>query len=112
LQKAIDQPIEITSPKHLPELASATARRAATADPKSNLLPPEYELRYRQQFVDRLWMRGIGAVLGVYVIGVLIYFVALQVLSYRTGGVEEKVAGISQDYTNAIQLKARYQILK
>jgi Tfp pilus assembly protein PilN len=112
LVHATEQPVEVISPQNLPELASATARRAAQSDPKSNLLPQEYAVRYHQQFVDRLWMRGIGVVLGIYVVGVLIYFVALQVLSYRTDGVETKVDGIRQDYTNAIQLKQRYQILK
>ena len=111
LQKALDQPVEIVAPKILPELASATARRAAQAGANSNLLPQEYALRYQQQFVDRLWMRGIGAVLGAYVVGVLIYFVALQVLSYRTSAVVEKVAGLSQDYTNALQIKQRHGIL-
>lgn len=112
LQKALDQPVATEAPKNLPELAAATARRAAQSDPNSNLLPQEFALRYKQQFVDRLWMRGIGAVLGVYVIGVLIYFGALQVLSYRTSGMEDKVAGLSQDYTNARQIKLRYEVLK
>jgi len=111
LQKALDQPVEIVAPKNFPELASATARRAAQAGTNSNLLPQEYALSYKQKFVDRLWMRGIGAVLGAYVIGVLIYFVALQVLSYRTSAVEEKVAGLSQSYTNAKQISQRYAIL-
>lgn len=112
LQTGLNQPVEISAPQNLTELASSTARRAAQADSKSNLLPQEYSIRYQQQFVDRLWMRGLGAVLGVYMVGVLIYFGALQVLSFRTNSVEDKVASLSQDYTNAIQLKARYEILR
>ena len=82
------------------------------AEAPANLLPPEHAVRYRQQLVDRLWMRGLMAVLGTYCVVVLIYFVALQFLSYQTRGVESQKAELSLTYTNAIQLKARYEILK
>ena len=36
----------------------------------------------------------------------------MGVLSYRTQGVERQVASLSGSYTNAIQLKARYGVLK
>ena len=42
----------------------------------------------------------------------MIYFCATGVLAYRTQGVEQQVAALSGSYTNAMQLKARYDVLK
>jgi hypothetical protein len=42
----------------------------------------------------------------------LIYFCAVGWLGYRTHGVETQVAALSGTYTNAMQLKARYDVLK
>ena len=58
------------------------ARRAGGSE--GNLLPAEFSTRYRQQFVDRLWMRGLGAVVVLYLLGVLVYFARLEVELYRT----------------------------
>lgn len=98
----------------LPEskLGEVAARRAARGESQANLLPQEFTSKYRQQFVDRLWMGGLGAVLGLYVIGVLIYFVALQVVKYQTGSLESQVAAISTDYTNAVKLRERIDVLQ
>ncbi len=112
LRAGLEQPVELITPLPASELASRTARRAAQADPRANLLPLEFSTRYQQQFVDRLWMRGLLAIGGVYLLGVAIYGIALGVLSYRTGAVEEQVNSYSMSYSNAVQLKARYQILK
>jgi hypothetical protein len=75
-------------------------------------LPPEFSTRYQQQFVDRLWMRGLFAVCGLYLIGVVIYFAALGYATFRTTGVENQVASLSDSYTNVVQLKARCQVLE
>ena len=112
LRQGLDEPIRVTAPVKPAELAAATARRAAATDAKSNLLPLEFATRYQQRFVDRLWLRGLLAVGGIYLVGVLIYALALAGFSLRTQAVEKHVAVISNDYTNAIQFKARYQVLK
>jgi hypothetical protein len=112
LREALEQPVEVSAPLAKAELAGLTARRAAHAEPLANLLPAEFATRYRQQFVDRLWMRGVGGVIGLYIVGVLIYWVALQVALFRTRGIENQVANLGQTYTNALQVRARYQILK
>jgi hypothetical protein len=112
LRAGLDQPVEITAPLAAAELAARTARRAARSDPRANLLPVEFSTRYQQQFVDRLWLRGLLAVGGVYLIGIAIYGVMLGFVSYQTGNVEDQVWQYSQSYSNAVQLKARFQILK
>src|SRR5207249_6687817 len=74
--------------------------------------PEEFRERYHQQFVDRLWMRGLLGVGALYVVGVAIYLVALQFLLLRTHSLETEMVSIGPRYTNAIQLKARLQVLK
>jgi hypothetical protein len=89
-----------------------TAKRAAQSDAGNNLLPPEFATRYQQQFVDRLWGRGLLAALALYAIGLAIYFIALIVFGHLTGRVETQAAEISQDYTNSIQLAGMLNVLK
>jgi len=93
-------------------LAELSARRAAHAETKANLLPVEFGARYQQQFVDRLWMTGLGAVLAAYLIGVLIYFGALQTLRFKKYQIDKQVAALSGSYTNAVKLKARAEVLQ
>jgi hypothetical protein len=112
LREAMDQPVEIIEPLPPAQLAAATANRVARRPGKLNLLPPDYVERYQQQFIDRLWMRGLLAVCGIYLLGVAIYMVALGAASFRTSGVEQQVAGLSVTYTNTMQIKARYGVLK
>jgi hypothetical protein len=112
LRTALEQPLQIQAPLKAPELAALTARRAAQAEPRTNLLPPEFTLRYHQQFVDRLWMRGLGAVVVLYLVGLVVYGIAVAVAGYRTGIVEDQVAAVAPAYTNAMQLKAKYEVLK
>jgi hypothetical protein len=95
-----------------PALAELSAHRAAHGETKANLLPIEFGARYHQQFVDRLWMTGLGAVLAAYLIGVLIYFGALQTLRFKKYQVEKQVAALSGSYTNAVKLKARAEVLQ
>lgn len=112
LREALDQPIEQTAPVPAQELAALTARRAAQGDPANNLLPPEYATRYQQQFVDRLWGRGLLTGLVLYGIGLAIYFVALTVFSHVTAGVQAQAQGISKEFTNSIQLQGMLKVLK
>jgi hypothetical protein len=112
LRAALNEPVRVSPPLPPAELAGRTAGRAAAASDGANLLPAEFSARYHEQLVDRLWLRGLGAVGVLYAVGVAIYFCAVGVLNYRTQGVERQVAALSGTYTNAIQLKARYAVLK
>jgi hypothetical protein len=111
LRQGLDQPIEVVAPLSSPDLAALTAKRAAHAEPKSNLLPAEFSTRYQQQFVDRLWMRALLGLAGFYMVAVIIYGVAVSFATFRVKGVEREIAKIAPTYTNALQFKARYQVL-
>jgi hypothetical protein len=112
LRTALDQPVQVLEPLPTPQLAAATARRATQASPNANLLPAEFATRYKQQFVDRLWMKGLLGVGAVYLLGVIIYGGVLGVAMIQASGVESARDRISNDYTNTMQLKATYGVLK
>jgi hypothetical protein len=110
LREALNEPVRVTEPPSPSELASRTARRAASSSGAA-LLPPEFTARYHQQFVDRLWLRGLVATGILYAIGVVIYFCATSVLNYKTIAVEQQAAQLGDSYTNVLELKARYAVL-
>jgi hypothetical protein len=112
LREALEQPVEVTAPLPPAELAALTAQRVAKSEPEANLLPPEFSTRYQQQFVDRLWMRGLGSVVAVYLMGVMVYFAWLQFFEMGTSKVELEAANLGPTYTNTLQLKARLDVLK
>lgn len=112
LRQAVDAAVQLVPSLPPAQLAALTAQRAASAPVKVNLLPPEFSTRYTQQFHDRLWMRGLGAIVSVYVVGVVIYLVALGVFGWRTQAVETKAKSLGPAYTNAMQLEARLDVLK
>jgi hypothetical protein len=110
LRAALDEPVRVVEPPPPAELAAFTARRAATAAGAA-LLPKEFSARYHQQFVDRLWLRGLVTTGILYAIAVVIYFCATTVLGYKTREVEQQAAQLGTGYTNVLQLKARYAVL-
>ena len=113
LRDGLGEPVEGIAPLPAPALAARTARRAVAADASQPaLLPADFSARYHQQFVDRLWLRGLIATGVLYAIAVVIYFCATGVLGYQTRRVERQVSGISGSYTNTLLLKARYDVLK
>ena len=112
LREGLSEPVQVTPPLPPAELAAQTARRAAAAGSRAPLLPAEFPARYHQQFVDRLWLRGLATTGVLYAIGVVIYFCAVGFRTIQTQKVEKDVADISGSYTNAMQLRARYDVLK
>lgn len=111
LRQAMDAPIRRVPPMPPTQLAALTARRSVAADAGLNLLPPEFAKRYQLQFQDRLWLRGLGAVVALYTMGVIIYSLALFVLYLRTQSTETRLSGMNLSYTNAMEIKARYDVL-
>jgi hypothetical protein len=112
LRAGLEQPVELITPTPARELAALTARRSAQAEPRANLMPEEFIIRYQQQFVDRLWMRGLVGVGGIYLVGVAIYMGLVAFANYQTGTKEDEVARLGPTYTNAIQLSAKLQVLR
>jgi hypothetical protein len=105
-------PLELHQPLPEPQMAALTARRCANDAGKTNLLPPEFSVRYRQQFIDGLWMRAVVGVLSAYIIGVLIYFGALYVLKMKYTQVKAELTSLSGSYTNALKDAEEIRILE
>ena len=114
LQQALNEPVKISAPLAPADLAARTARRVAqsSSNAVAALLPGEYATRYREQFRDRLWLHGLYAAGIVYLIFVAFYFSVAALAGHREATVETQVAGLSNDYTNAMQLKAKYALLE
>jgi hypothetical protein len=112
LREGLGEPVSVVPPLPPAELAAHTARRAAAAGLRAPFLPAEFSVRYHQQYVDRLWLRGLAATGVLYAIGVVIYFCAVGLLAVQTRQVERQVAGISGSYTNTLQLRARLEVLQ
>jgi len=93
-------------------LAAASARRAANAESLANLLPPDIASRYRSQWQDRVMARGLIAVFCLYVLGVVSYLVALNLLQFQKTELDTQVASLSQTYTNALVTKGRITVMK
>lgn len=104
--------VEVVSPPESVALAAASAFRAVQSPESTGLLPGEYAIRYRQQFIDSLWMRGLGVVLVAYTVVVLLYMAAVQITAMKVAAVERQVAELGPAYTNVLSLEARYNVLK
>jgi hypothetical protein len=109
----VEQHVEVIPPVLPAELAALTARRAATADVSViGLLPPEFTARYRQQFIDRLWMRGLGGVVLLYIFFVIIYFGLTEWAKWRLDSVNSEIALKANSYTNALQMREQVKVLQ
>ena len=107
-----DQVIETVAPLPPREVAALTARRAAANGLHTNLLPPDYVARYRQQFIDRLWMRALAAVVMLYVLVVLVYYGCYQGANYKYNSVLDEMATAGIRFTNTVQLGDKVRILQ
>ena len=110
LRAGLSEPVTVIPPAPAVELAVRTAKRAA-AGLRASLLPAEFTTRYHQQFVDRLWLHGLGYAGLLYAFSLVIYFCAVAFLGYRTTNLEAKVNALGADYTNSMQLTAQYNVL-
>jgi hypothetical protein len=96
-----DIPVEAVPPAAPAELAACSAQRTGS-DGATNLLPAEFSARYHQQLMDRLWMRGLMAVAGVYLLVVLGYFAALFEMQSKRDRARAELASLGTAYTNAL----------
>jgi hypothetical protein len=103
--------IAVVPPIAESQLVAKSAQRCANAS-STSLLPPEFAKRYRQQFTDSLWIRGAFSLLGLYIIGVLIYFGALYALKINLDKEKVIFARVNQANTEANKDRAQLQILE
>ncbi len=112
LRDLSDSAVDVTKPCEPAALAHLSAQRAARGESLANLLPAEFTVRYRQQFVDSVWMRGLGALVVLYLMGVAVFFALLWQAETQKQDVEQRVAGLAGSYTNALVTRARIGVLQ
>ena len=93
------------------ERLAATIAKDASNGQTANLMLSDVASRYRQRFVDSLWLKAVGAVLVLYLLGVAGYFAALEWSKYKRDEVQLELAGLGGSYTNALQLKEQIKVL-
>ena len=108
----LSQQVEVVPPIPAKYLAALTARRVAGGSAETNLLPPEFTARYRQRFIDRLWMGGLAAIVGIYVVYAMIYLGGVQFSGYQYNSVQNEMASLGPTYTNTVQLRERLKVLQ
>ena len=112
LQEGLEQRVEVIAPLPAAEIAKLTARRATREKLPASLVPPEFTARYRQQFVDRIWMRSVFAVALIYLFGVFIYLALVQYMDFQVSKVEVEARNLSGSYTNALRLKDQVRVMQ
>jgi hypothetical protein len=94
------------------DAAAKAAEAAAKEGSTTNLLPDDYARRYRQQFIDGLWMRALFGALVLYGVAVVIYFAVVFVLNYKVDDVVKHVKQMDVSYTNALRGVEQLKILQ
>ena len=59
LRAALNEPVSVSAPPAAGGTRGGARRNARRRRASRNLLPAEFPTRYHQQFVDRLWLRGL-----------------------------------------------------
>ncbi|MDB4459271.1 hypothetical protein N9059_01735, partial [bacterium] len=93
-------------------LAQKNVERLAEGSTFANLIPEERIVNYRQRLTDRLWMRGIGAVIVCYMLMVGVYFGWLQYLDMESRKYTAMGDILEPDYKQSLELDARMSVQK
>jgi len=112
LQEGLELRVEVIPPLPAAEIAKLTAQRATREKLPASLVPAEFTARYRQQFVDRIWMRSAFAAALVYLFIVFIYLALVQYMDFSVSKIEAEARGLSGSYTNALRLKDRVRVMQ
>jgi len=110
LTEACGIDVERSAPPSRNELAALNARRVANGDATANLLPAERATRYKQELTDRIWMRAVGALIVIYMIGVGCYFGWLQYLGIQKSEIGQQIAALTDDYDKVKEMRTQIEI--
>ncbi len=112
LERIQEGPIKVMPRMTREKLAEENVRRLARNESHANLIPEERAVRYRQRLTDRLWMRGIGAVILCYMLLVGVYFGWLETLKMEKRELLAQVILLEPDFKEAQALDARLGVQK
>ncbi len=112
LEGVADKEVEVIPPAPSKSLAALTAKRSVKSDPKVGLLPPDFTSRYRQQFIDKLWMQGLFGLLALYLFGLLIYFGIVAIKGWQYDSIQTQEIAQGTAYTNSVKLRDQMRVLQ
>ena len=92
--------------------ARTSAERATRHESRANLMPDEIRTKYRQQYIDGMWMSSLIGMVGLYIFGVLIYFAALEWRRGENIQLQTNMRSKANVYTNTMKLQAKVNILQ
>ena len=98
-----------------PRLIEEQAAASATAQLRSeaaSLVPAETQARQQRQFVDRLWLQGLGAIGLLYLALVVFYLGILNFKKWQLDTLQSDNSGLALKYTNTLATKAQMLILE
>lgn len=78
----------------------------------TSLVPAELTKRRHDQFIDLLWLRGLGTAGLAYLIFVFSYMIALKFQEHRLDNTRAEANALAQSYTNTLQLRAQVTVLQ
>lgn len=93
-------------------LATYDALQANLDEREANLLPGDFAARYRQRFIDGLWMKAFGGILVLYLLFLAGYFGHVEYLKHQRDQLAGEIAAISGSYTNALKLNEQIGVLR
>lgn len=112
VQKVAEGNVDVVRPKPAAEVAAASAVHAMRNGLNPGLLPAENVEKYKQQFGERLWMRGLGVVAILYVVAIGIYLAALQYTIFQRNRLTSQIEDLEHDYTKAVQLAEKTKVVE
>jgi hypothetical protein len=105
------KPVERREPRDVARTGADSARSGLDGSGLT-LMPVEVLERNRQAFVDRLWVKGLGTIGMIYLVG-MVGFLAWH--TYWKGELDDRrvnLKGLAPHYTNALRLKDQVQIME
>ena len=105
-------PLESQDPPKPKEAAQLSAQRAAQGLAQANLQPEGHRIRYRQHFIDSIWMKGVAGMIMAYVLIVLVFFVLLEWIGHQESNLSAQVRTIAPQYTNVIKMEQQIGVMR
>ncbi len=102
--------VESHEPLSLEKRAAASATTQLRLQ-SASLVPVETQSRQRQQFVDRLWLQGLGAVGMAYLVIVVVYLGVLNWRWWDLDSLQSDNGQLALQYTNTLATKAQKEVL-
>ncbi|MBI1842033.1 MAG: hypothetical protein HYR88_14430 [Verrucomicrobia bacterium] len=112
LQARLDFSLEVIPAATEEALAPMTAKRAARSDPRVGLLPAEVVSRYRQEYVDKLWMQSLFGALAFYLFCVLIYLAIVAYKGYDRDTTHDLEVAQGTTYANTLKIRDQVRVLQ